>query len=79
MVGKILNELTTRRWTILNSLGWGLILLGIFAWLEHYFLWSPLDLKDFFGHEYFGLFTVLLGFVLISKQANKLFKKLIKR
>jgi hypothetical protein len=72
-------DLIYKDWTILNSLGLILLGSGFLLILEHYFKWGVLDLTDFpFGHEYTALFMLIIGFLLLSKQANQKFKSLFK-
>ena len=70
---QIINELSHgEKWSFLNSIGLISLLGGVMLILEHYFKWGALDLLDFpIGHEYTSLFMILLGFLLLSKQANK--------
>ena len=45
---------------------WGIasIILGAFLLIEHIFVWGEFTFFDFFGHEWLGLFLVILGCVI---------------
>ena len=40
---------------------------GSFLMLEHLVTFKGFDLLDFAGHEYYGLFLILIGFLLSMK------------
>lgn len=44
-----------------------LIVGGAFLMLEHLFTYDGFDLLDFFGHEYYGIGMIIIGFLLSMK------------
>jgi hypothetical protein len=43
------------------------IIAGTFLLLEHLFMFNGFDLFDFIGHEYYGIFLIVLGFIIKIK------------
>ena len=76
---KIKENLVYKDWTILNSFGLLMIIGASFLILEHYFKWGVLDLSDYIGHEYTALGMFIIGFLLLSKQANNWFRKFLRK
>ena len=43
------------------------ILVGSGLLIEHLFTWQEFNLLDFFGHEWYGIILIIIGFILSGK------------
>lgn len=43
------------------------ILVGSGLLLEHLFTWGGFDLLDLFGHEWYGIILIIIGFIISGR------------